>query len=152
MTVRARIAHQVPGRIRLRIAERRGDREFFAGLAQDLHAIDSVEAVRANPDTGSLVIEHVDSLPMLIEAMLQRGLSVERLPVEPAVSAPRRTVDAKKPLHLVSGRDINPMFMLGMVYSLLTVTQSVRGRILIPAVGCFWNAMDAFRRSGQRQG
>lgn len=151
MTVQASIAHRVPGRIRLRIEERRGDREFFAGLAQELHAIDSVEAVRVNPDTGSLVIEHADSLSTLIESMRQRGLAVDGAQAEAAI-APRRAGVARKPLHLVSGRDIDPMFMAGVAFAVLSVAQSIRGRVMIPAIANFWYAVDAFRRSGQRQG
>ena len=50
--------HQVPGRMRLRVPARRGDRAYFANVAQVLVAVPDVRSVRVNPSTGSVLVRH----------------------------------------------------------------------------------------------
>jgi hypothetical protein len=52
-------------------------------------------------------------------------------------------------LNLVSGRDINVMFMLGALMVAVGIVQIYRGRILVPAISAFWYAVNAFRESGK---
>ena len=54
----ARLVHTMPGRARLRIAERRGDEAFFAAIATGLSTLAGVYHVEVRPLTGSVVIAH----------------------------------------------------------------------------------------------
>ena len=53
MTPRAYLVHQIDGRLRLRIPDRREDEEFFEEVAASLHGwLDGVE-VQVKPDTAT---------------------------------------------------------------------------------------------------
>lgn len=52
------IEHRLPGRIRVRIRSRRRDRPFFDAIAKRVREHPGFLDVTANPDSGSLLIEH----------------------------------------------------------------------------------------------
>jgi hypothetical protein len=54
----ARVAHRLPGRVRLVVLSRRGDIAFFADAAERLRCLAGVTRVTGNPLTGSLLLEH----------------------------------------------------------------------------------------------
>jgi hypothetical protein len=49
------------------------------------------------------------------------------------------------PFRLVSGRELNPMQMAGVLFGALGVAQALRGKIAVPALSAFWYAVNAFR-------
>jgi hypothetical protein len=71
---RATTIHVTPGRVRLRIAGRRGDDAYFAQLHRELDALALVRSCRTNPRTGSVIIEHADTLDALHTAVAAAGL------------------------------------------------------------------------------
>jgi len=52
-----------------------------------------------------------------------------------------------RPFRLVSGREINPMFMVGSALAIVGLVQTFRGKIVVPSVTAFWYALEAFRAS-----
>ena len=52
------IAHQVPGRVRMKIPAGKGNPELLEQMKQTLVAIPGIEEVIINPDTGSLVLHY----------------------------------------------------------------------------------------------
>jgi Heavy metal associated domain 2 len=56
--VKLQIAHQVPGRIRMKIPSAKGNPELLEQMKQTFGAIPGVEEVIINPDTGSLVLHY----------------------------------------------------------------------------------------------
>jgi hypothetical protein len=54
----ATVAHQIPGRVRLQIDSMRHDPVRSAELEQRLIDLPGIDYVRANPKTGSLVVEY----------------------------------------------------------------------------------------------
>ena len=52
------IAHQVPGRVRMKIPSGRGNPELLEQMKQTLSAIPGIEEVIVNPDTGSVVLHY----------------------------------------------------------------------------------------------
>jgi hypothetical protein len=148
MTAKAVIVHQIPGRIRIRIPEKRGDSAYFLELSEKLAGIDNVQNVKTNAATGSVVIEFSSSLDTVIEKLRLLDLDVDMqqsLPEKQPVSMPRDRV--MKPLNIVSGREINSMFMMGSLLTVIGLAQTFRGKILAPALTAFWYAMEAFRQS-----
>jgi hypothetical protein len=52
------IAHQVPGRVRMKVPSGKGNPELLEQMKQTLTAIPGIEEVIINPDTGSLVLHY----------------------------------------------------------------------------------------------
>lgn len=70
----ALIVHELPGRVRLRIRERKGDREYFQRVAAEFIAVEGVEAVVTDFRTGSVLVRYRGELPSLLEEGAQRDL------------------------------------------------------------------------------
>jgi hypothetical protein len=122
------IEHVLPGRMRLRFREQRGNIGFFQELVQRLEQLPEVERVLANPLTGSILIFHGGS-PREIAAY---AVSVEvKPPASPGPpQPPRRTAQtrvwAPEPIRLA---------LCG-----LAVYQLARGRLASNAAQQFWYA------------
>jgi hypothetical protein len=56
--VKLKIAHQVPGRIRMKISSAKGNPELLEQMRQTFVVIPGIEQVTINPDTGSLVLHY----------------------------------------------------------------------------------------------
>lgn len=52
------IAHQVPGRIRMKVPSAKGNAEQLEGYREVLSQIPGIEKVEVNPDTGSIVLRY----------------------------------------------------------------------------------------------
>lgn len=148
MAENAIIAHQIPGRIRFRLAERRGDPAYFSALAAKLANIDAVVRVKANSATGSVVLEYSGGLNALFEQMQMQDvyLHVERNPPGSRSAVSRRGI-GNNAVRIVSGYDINPLFMVASLMGIIGVVQTLRGKILVPSVSAFWYALEGFRQS-----
>ena len=53
-----KIAHQVPGRVRMKIPSGKGNPELLEQMKQTLCSLPGVEEVIVNPDTGSVVLHY----------------------------------------------------------------------------------------------
>jgi cation transport ATPase len=58
MKVKLQIAHQVPGRIRIKVPSVRRDPELLAEIERSFGAIPGIEEVMINPVTGSVVLKY----------------------------------------------------------------------------------------------
>ncbi len=58
ISVRAQIAHQVPGRIRMKVPSAKGDPEQLDDIKQALSLLPGIEQVEVNAQTGSIVIKY----------------------------------------------------------------------------------------------
>lgn len=150
MAVQAEVAHTLPGRIRLRLREKRGDTAYFASLSEEVMICDGVERVKANAATGTILIEFSGRTEDLAGQLGQHGVSF--LPSAPPNVENRPQPSSGNgnatPFHLVSNREINPMFMLGTALAVVGIVQALRGKILVPSLSVLWYAMEAFRQSG----
>jgi hypothetical protein len=52
------IAHQIPGRIRMKVPSAKGNPEQLEGYKEILGAIPGIESIETNPDTGSIVLRY----------------------------------------------------------------------------------------------
>ena len=152
MAARAIVAHRTPGRVRLMIPEKRGDEEFFAHLTERLGRLPEVEGMRANVPMGSIAVRSTGE----IDAILRQAEDDDLLAIVDALDdgrprVPRALVPA---LNLVSGREINRMFMLGSALVVVGTVQVFKGSLFPPAFSIYWAAMEAFRRaqSSSRRG
>jgi cation transport ATPase len=58
MKVKLQIAHQVPGRIRMKIPSAKGNPELLEEIQKTFSAIPGIEQVVVNPDTGSVILRY----------------------------------------------------------------------------------------------
>lgn len=124
---RAEIVHSMPGRARLRIADRRGDAAFFASLATALSTIAGVYKVDVTPFTGSVLIQHRGPLARIGIAARDAGLfAVGDAPPESS-QAPSIAFD--------------PKLLLLFAFVGAAFWQMSRYKILPPAITLLWYAM-----------
>lgn len=137
----AYLEHELAGRIRLRVPSKRGDGSFFEAARQGLSGAAAVEAVSANPDTGSVLIRFSGDLGSLEAEAARRGIfSLDRgKPAKvPSTILTRANAAA-------AAGPVNPT-TLGL--SGLGLYQITRGRALGSASEIFWNAYAAYRILG----
>src|SRR6516162_9616867 len=58
MKVKLQIAHQVPGRIRMKVPSAKGDPALLEEIQKAFSAIPGIEHVVVNPETGSVVLKY----------------------------------------------------------------------------------------------
>ena len=58
MKVKLQIAHQVPGRIRMKVPSAKGDPALLEEIQKAFSAIPGIEQVVVNPETGSVVLKY----------------------------------------------------------------------------------------------
>jgi hypothetical protein len=147
------IVHRIPGRIRLRVQDKRGDPDYFATLSEDITGMPGIYAVKVNPMTGSVVIHYSGTTDGMLAQLEEHHLSIaNRHEMEKKQEKNQQNTSPPpnrhtQPFLLVSDRDINPMFMLGTVLAAFGVVQTFRGKILVPSLSLLWYAMEAFRQS-----
>jgi len=56
MTAIAQVIHQIPGRVRLRVSERRNETAYFEQLSQAIAACNQVLSVEVNPSSASVLV------------------------------------------------------------------------------------------------
>jgi hypothetical protein len=71
---RAVVAHALPGRTRIRISDRKHDREFFQRAAATLIEMDGTGPVTINPVSASVLVLHRDSVEALGAFAREHGL------------------------------------------------------------------------------
>jgi hypothetical protein len=116
----ASVAHDSPGRLRLKVPERRGDLAFFARLGAALAEAPGVRAVETNARTGSLLILHDGAHRPPLEWAAGQGLlrPAER-PFSPVPARPEREPDWRT--------------VAAVLVGLLALLQLLRGQALGPA-------------------
>lgn len=146
MTTRAIVAHQIPGRIRLQIHAQRGNAEFFDQLSHRFSAVESVRLARGNPTAGTFVLEYDGPLEEVLQRSGARGI-LDLAPAPVGASTRQVLQGLDKPVNLVTGRNLDPMFMAGTAFSLMALFQGLRGQVFVPAATAFWYAASTFQQS-----
>jgi hypothetical protein len=138
---RAVIEHRLPGRMRLRIAGKRGDAAFFRNAETRLAAAPGVSRVRASPLTGGILVEHGGDEEGLLGSARKEGLFAAALPPSgpSAVAWPVHREPSGWPLQLAA---------LGL--SGAGVLQLTRGRAIGSASENLWNAYGLYATTRQK--
>jgi hypothetical protein len=157
--VSAFVVHELPGRLRLKIPEKRGDTAYFARLAEQLPHCPGILRVDGRVHTGSLLVLHGAATRAAdIDAYAGR-LGLFSLTDRPAT--PRRTlrqcanagVDAlDRGLLAASGGVIDFGSAMLLMMLVLAARQAARGQVLVPAFSLLWFALEvtAWRKSGDK--
>lgn len=117
----------MPGRSRLRIADRRGDAAFFASLATALSGIPGVHKVDVTPLTGSVLIQHGGPLSNI-------GSKARNARLFSIGEAPGARVEA-------SAFEFDPKLLLAFALVGGALWQMSREKILPPAITLLWYAL-----------
>ncbi len=137
MAPRAQIVHRLPGRLRLKISEKRRDTAWFGEITPRLEKLAGVQQVEISPLSGSVLIRYEPHEPL--EQRLRRSGILEI--TDPAASPPP-VLDtltdvvsrSDKALERRTGGRANLRSLLILVLVVLAIVQTLRGRIMIPAI------------------
>ncbi|MEZ2128815.1 MULTISPECIES: hypothetical protein [unclassified Sinorhizobium] len=137
------IEHFMSGRLRVKIADRRGDVSYFRSAIEKLSEHPEIAGLRANPVTGSILIQHGTDLPSIREiAAKHEVFDLQEAPTPPSrpASPPpdRRAADVHTAAR--GGTRATEFGLMGMA-----LYQFLRGRALGPATENFWNAYGGMR-------
>lgn len=150
----AYVAHQLAGRIRVRIPGRRYDLPFFEQLNQRLRDLPDVETVEVNPSTGSILIRAADAALVTQRAVEEKLFTLIEPPNRPhdeerlgaaqtssLIERGRRTLRTvdRGVARITGGREsLQSLVLAGLLGGGLV--QLARGRVLAPAATLFWYA------------
>lgn len=140
----AEIVHHVGQRVRLRVPGKKRDAGYFTALSDRLSEIPGIASVRANPLAASVALTFSGPLEEILTRLNEQ---IDDFHIQPGERIRANAVEARPFRRLVSGRDVNPMFMLGSALAAVGVVQTFRGRIAVPSITAFWYALEAFRQS-----
>ena len=147
---KAHLVHSIPGRTRLRILGRRGDRAFFAELTERLSASRGVRSVRANPLTGSVLVHHDADVPALLMEAAANGLGdlVELALTCPPVAHRLRedAVAADQAIRRVTGGELDLATVAALGLVAMAGFQLVWGRRPASAVSLAWYGAELLTR------
>lgn len=149
MTDKAYVVHRIPGRIRLRMPGRQYDANFFRDVETRLAQCPSVQQVKANQNTGSVLVHYTGELPMLLAEAMGAGLGDLAIeaglpPLEPIGGRLRGRLGdlSEKVSRSTNGVVDGPgAVVIGLL--LAGTLQALRGQVLGPAVPLLWYAAQA---------
>jgi hypothetical protein len=134
----ARITHELPGRLRVHIPERRRNEEFFQHVRESLAKGPGIEHVEANPLTGNILFLHQRDSAHIAE--LAHALDLF------SIIAEEEDPEAEAAIDLLSGSfggsgPLTHHDRLALVLVLLAIFETLRGNVAAPAVTLLWYAL-----------
>lgn len=147
MSAKAYVVHHAPGRIRLRVPERRHDVIFFADVQARLGKCPNVSSAEVNPLTSGILVHHTGELYAVIGQALAAGLGdlVEiemSAPPVPRVADRLRDQAAKVneavKRYTAGETDARSLAIIGLLGA--SLLQILRGEMLGPAIPLLWVA------------
>src|SRR5271166_3750461 len=93
MKVKLQIAHQVPGRIRMKIPSAKGDPVLLEEIQKTFSAIPGIEQVVVNPQTGSVILRYDTDRHHDFHAGFSHHLAEHQAPPRPH-KPPSNEIDA----------------------------------------------------------
>jgi hypothetical protein len=140
----AYVVHRTRQRVRLRVLEKIGDPEWFAGAADDLARLDWVDRVSTGPASASLIL-HCANGACLDEGLSRTGVFEFQAR---APTLPPAVLQVKNELSRIdralerSAGETNLRSLLFLLMLVLAGIQMARGRIMVPAISLLWFALD----------
>lgn len=132
--------------MRLRVRERRKDPAYFDMVRERLETLTGVAAIRVNPLTGCILLEHPDQPWDELTPELHRLRLFELVekpePVRPAIEpllAGISRVDRTLTEESSGLLDLKTLAYLGLL--VFSIRQIMQGHVLGPALPMLWNAM-----------
>jgi hypothetical protein len=152
----AYIKHQLPGRVRLKIPQKRGDFRYFDRIAELFTDCPGITQLQLNPPAASILICHVTETDFLniaefaqtnglftITEQPEETYSMPYLPIPKFTSKGLNRVDESLmdfSQGLLDGRSLLILALIG-----LAVRQMTRGNIMGPATTLLWYAFSLLK-------
>ena len=144
------VAHQMPGRLRVRVEERRRDEEWFARVTRHLRECPTVLDVAATPVTGSILISHegtdigiIRSYAQTLELFDVTISSVQHdageRPPDVVIRSGLSRVDRWMRRESGDGSNLRSVAMVGLLGA--AVWQALRGHALPAGATLVWYAL-----------
>jgi hypothetical protein len=144
---RAYLRHTIPGRIRVKIPARRGDRHYFANIAKKLGESESIRQVKVNHATASVLIEFAGELTEIVEYAAEGDLfDLSAALLHEAAMPPiaeriaEEVTRAGRGLERLSGGGIDLESAALVALLGMSTIQLIRGNIPAPAASLLWYA------------
>ncbi len=161
---KAYIKHQLAGRIRLKIPQKRGDAAYFERVAQACAQCSGITRLHANPAAASLLIQHdTVALAEVTAFAEQAGLfcvvaatqdyGAENVQAGAAVSIASLSSLSiasfdERLSRLTAGRvDLRSALFLG--FTGLAIHQAAKGHFMSPASTFFWRALELLNKKNE---
>jgi len=152
----AYIKHQLPGRVRLKIPQKRGDFRYFDRIAELFTDCPGITQLQLNPPAASILICHVTETDFLniaefaqtnglftITEQPEETYSMPYLPIPKFTSKGLNRVDESLmdfSQGLLDGRSLLILALIG-----LAVRQMTKGNIMGPATTLLWYAFSLLK-------
>lgn len=135
---KAFIAHATPGRVRLRVPERRYDDEFFSAVRQQISTWPGIDDVRVNPITASVLVLFSDPAAALLYAQTSDLFELSDREVVPheellADSAGEKMQSTSRWIRELTGGVADPRSIMFVALALAAIYAIYRGNIRTPA-------------------
>ena len=148
-SVSAFAIHQLPGRLRLKIPEKRGDSAYFASLPRRLAQCPGITGVETNARTGSLLVFH--SVGMSLSDIAAYAEDASLFSIRSLPPAPRQSIAdhagnglaaLDKGLAELTGGVVDVRSVVFLFLTVLVVRQSLRGQIAGPVTSLLVSTLD----------
>lgn len=153
------IKHQLPGRVRLKIPQKRGDFQYFDYIAERFSDCLGITQLQLNPPAASLLICHETDMAFqkiaefaeaneifsLIDMPSDyEAITIPKLPVATITSSGLNIIDNSL-LNFSQGRlDGRSLLFLALIG--MAAHQMTRGNIMAPAATLLWYALQVLER------
>jgi hypothetical protein len=160
----ATIRHQLPGRVRLKIAQKKGDSAYFNRLVKVLESCSGITQVQLNPQSASLLICHTINMPFLSIAEFAQAndlftvtvtepptdmlFSMPPLPIALLASAGLNRMDES--LQVLSRGRLDGRTLLIMALIGLAIRQMTRGNAMGAASSFLWYAFRLLKEENEK--
>jgi hypothetical protein len=147
------LVHDSPGRVRLRVNERVGDRAWFERVVRALAACPGVRRVSGSPLTGSLLILHDGEF-----AAVARYAESESLFELVAAKRPQPFAHMENEVQRLDGTlraatgqrwGVSGLAFYGLVGA--SLWQLVQGRVLPPSITLAFQALTVFKQAAEAE-
>lgn len=154
----AYVKHQLPGRVRLKIPQKKGDADYFARIAKSFAKFPGIAQLQFNPTSGTVLIRHdaakaqfsnisefaqTNGLFSIAEPLPEKPFSIPHQPIARLTSTRLNRFDQSL-IELSEGLiDSRSLFFL--ILTGMAVHQIARGKIMTPATSLIWGAIELLR-------
>ena len=155
MSGKAYLVHRAPGRLRLRLPDMRGETPFFRKLVAQISQLEDIEAVRANPDTGGVLILHRPDAERTVLDHLAAAVDLTDDEYAPPSGFSRAVTGLGKLDEWIARETRGGSSLSSVVFLLLVgmaLAQIARGQVMAPASSLLWYALDLTRVKQPREG
>ncbi|MGZ5007309.1 MAG: HMA2 domain-containing protein [Methylobacter sp.] len=153
----AYIKHQLPGRVRLKIPQKKKDSGYFERIAEFLTGFPGITQLQLNPAAASILICHApgtefgaigefaeaNGLFNLTEAPEQEIIVIPQVPIATLTSTTLNDIDEllkEFSQGLLDNRSLLLLTLIG-----LALHQTAKGNVMVPAVSLLWSAIELLR-------